>query len=105
MHRIWGIDYDFSVLTNITQDHLDLHRTMKDYVNTKLQIFKNLIIYNRKDGIKKTAVINIDSDYHELFTAETYDSLYTYGMAYEANLHPENIQNKKHHTEFTLEIP
>jgi len=54
MHRIWGLDYDISVLTNITQDHLDLHRTMEDYVNTKLKIFKKLMYYARKPGIKKT---------------------------------------------------
>ncbi|MDR2640202.1 MAG: hypothetical protein LBC61_02480 [Candidatus Peribacteria bacterium] len=25
MSRVWGIQYDVVVLTNITQDHLDLH--------------------------------------------------------------------------------
>ena len=39
MNRVWWINYDICVLTNITQDHLDLHKTMKDYVNTKLKIF------------------------------------------------------------------
>ena len=48
MHRIWGIHYDTCVLTNITQDHLDLHRTMDDYVHTKLEIFKKLMHYIRK---------------------------------------------------------
>jgi hypothetical protein len=51
---------------------------MKDYVNTKLRIFKNLITYKRKPGIKKTAVINMDSEYSDLFLAETYDSSFTY---------------------------
>jgi len=67
MHRIWGLDYDICVLTNITQDHLDLHRTMDDYVNTKLKIFKKLMYYKRKPGIKKTGIINLDSEYKELF--------------------------------------
>ena len=48
MYRNWGIDYDICVLTNITQDHLDLHRTMDDYVNTKLKIFRKLMYYKRK---------------------------------------------------------
>jgi len=48
MHRIWGLDYDICVLTNITQDHLDLHRTMDDYVHTKLKIFQKLMYYKRK---------------------------------------------------------
>lgn len=87
MNRIWWINYDYLVLTNITQDHLDLHKTMEDYVNTKLEIFKKLIIYKRKPWIKKTAIINIDSDYHSLFTNETYDSLLTYWKNNDANLY------------------
>jgi UDP-N-acetylmuramyl tripeptide synthase len=54
MHRVWGIQYDIAVLTNITQDHLDLHKTMDDYVHTKLLLFSNLIRNKRKPGIKKT---------------------------------------------------
>jgi len=48
MHRNYGLDYDIAVLTNITQDHLDLHKTMKNYVATKLKLFKGLIIAKRK---------------------------------------------------------
>ncbi|MDR3150894.1 MAG: hypothetical protein LBU14_04855 [Candidatus Peribacteria bacterium] len=48
MSRIRGLNYDIVVLTNITQDHLDLHKTMNDYVKTKLKIFKELITYKRK---------------------------------------------------------
>jgi len=40
MNRIWGIDYDIALLTNISQDHLDLHHTMDNYVRTKLKLFK-----------------------------------------------------------------
>jgi UDP-N-acetylmuramoyl-L-alanyl-D-glutamate--2,6-diaminopimelate ligase len=67
MHRNWGINYDIAVLTNITQDHLDLHKTMNDYVNTKLKLFKNLILSRRKNNIKKTAIINAESEYKERF--------------------------------------
>lgn len=105
MHRIWGINYDICVLTNITQDHLDLHRTMKDYVNTKLKIFKNLMYYKRKTGVKKTGIINIDSEYSNLFTAETYDSLFTYGMGYNANVKAVDIKNTKKSMNFTVKMP
>ena len=91
MNRIWWLQYDICVLTNITQDHLDLHRTMEDYVNTKLSIFKNLMIYKRKKWVKKTAVINADSQYADLFLSETYDSVFTYGNSGSANLRPKDI--------------
>jgi UDP-N-acetylmuramoyl-L-alanyl-D-glutamate--2,6-diaminopimelate ligase len=104
MNRIWWIQYDIVVLTNITQDHLDLHGTMKDYVNTKLTIFKNLISYKRKPWIKKTGIININSDYADLFLAETYDSLYTYWTGQGANLTAINISNIWMITKFDIKI-
>lgn len=105
MNRIWGLDYDICVLTNITQDHLDLHRTMDDYVNTKLQIFKKLMYYQRKPWVKKTGIINIESEYKERFLAETYDSLFTYGTSYDANVKAQDIKNTKKSMNFIVNMP
>ena len=105
MNRIWWINYDIVALTNITPEHLDLHRTMKDYVNTKLEIFKNLMYYTRKPWVKKVAVINIDSKYSETFMGETYDTLFTYGKGHKANLKPADIETSIDGTTFSLKIP
>lgn len=91
MHRNWWIEYDFAILTNITQDHLDLHKTMEDYVNTKLRLFSELITNKRKPWVKKTAIINTESNYKELFLDETYDVLYAYWNGNKSNLRAENI--------------
>lgn len=104
MHRVWWLEYDTCVLTNITQDHLDLHKTMENYVNTKLTIFKNLIRYKRKPWIKKTAIINIDSNYSELFLAETYDTFYTYWMNSKANFIPYGIETSINWTKFSVKM-
>ncbi|MDD5769883.1 MAG: UDP-N-acetylmuramoyl-L-alanyl-D-glutamate--2,6-diaminopimelate ligase [Candidatus Gracilibacteria bacterium] len=105
MHRNWGIDYDIAVLTNITRDHLDLHKTMDNYVRTKLKLFKSLISSERKTGVKKTAIINIESEYKDLFLNETYDVLTTYGLDYDSNLKPINIVNGLDYVTFELKIP
>lgn len=105
MSRVWGLDYDIAVLTNITQDHLDLHKTMKDYINTKLSLFKNLITYNRKPGIKKTAVINVGSEYSELFVNETYDSVYLYWKGNWATLVAKNTRIENWLTKFEIKLP
>lgn len=83
---------------------MDLHRTMDDYVRTKLQIFEKLITYKRKPGIKKTAIINQSSKYSEMFIDQTYDSLYSYGPL-GANLHAQNIVSSIDGTTFDLHIP
>lgn len=102
MNRVWWIEYDIAVLTNITQDHLDLHRTMNDYVNTKLSLFRNLISYKRKPWVKKTAIINLNSAYADLFLSETYDSIYTYWKDRWANLIAKNIIDNWITTKFTI---
>ncbi len=104
MNRVWWIDFDIAVLTNITQDHLDLHWTMHDYVNTKLSLFKNLISFNRRPWIKKSAIINIESDYSELFMSETYDSMFTYWNRSWATLKPSKINSDWHITKFEIDV-
>lgn len=105
-NRNYGIDYDVVVLTNIAQDHLDLHRTMEIYVATKLRLFKNLVVYRRKPGVKKVAAINLDSDYASTFLAETTpDILYTYGIAPSAQIRAENIRFLKSGTKFDVRMP
>lgn len=104
MKRNWGISYDIAVLTNITQDHLDLHKTMQNYVQTKLKLFKWLISSRRKPGVKKSAVINYDSDYKELFLAEAYDSVLTYGKDTQTNIRYENVENTLDGTSFDVRL-
>ena len=105
-NRNYGIDYDVAVLTNIAQDHLDLHHTMDHYVETKLRLFKNLVTYRRKAGVKKVAIINLDSDYATRFLSETTpDTMYTYGTASNAQIRAQNIQYLKDGTEFEVRMP
>ncbi|HAR62275.1 MAG: UDP-N-acetylmuramoyl-L-alanyl-D-glutamate--2,6-diaminopimelate ligase [Candidatus Margulisiibacteriota bacterium] len=40
-HRVDHIDFDIKLLTNVTQDHLDYHKTFEDYRNTKLYFMNN----------------------------------------------------------------
>jgi len=104
MNRVWWIDYDIAVLTNITQDHLDLHKTMKDYVNTKLKLFSNLISSRKKPWVKKVAVINKDSNYSDLFLDETYNSLYTYWISRWVDLIAKNITYDWIYSKFEVDI-
>jgi UDP-N-acetylmuramyl-tripeptide synthetase len=104
MNRVWWIEYDIAVLTNITQDHLDLHKTMKDYVNTKLKLFSNLITSRKKPWVKKVAIINKDSNYSDLFLDETYNSLYTYWNSRWVDLIAKNVSNDWIYTKFEVDV-
>ena len=55
LQRVHGIDFNVSVFTNLTQDHLDYHHDMKGYFDVKAQLFKGL---EKQAG--QAAVINLD---------------------------------------------
>ena len=58
--RLNGIKFDAAVFTNLTHDHLDYHKNMKDYLQAKLILFNNL----KPKGI---AITNIDDKYGKNF--------------------------------------
>lgn len=57
--RFWGIKFDIGVITNITHEHLDYHKTFENYLNTKAKIIKsvNFTIVNQNllDKLENTA--------------------------------------------------
>lgn len=97
--RVNGIEFDIGIFTNLTQDHLDFHKTMKNYALTKQQLFKN---------IKEYAIINSDDDYKKYFLLDQNKNI-TYGfnsadykiIDYEMNINNtyfeyKDIFNNKH---------
>ena len=40
LERIGGIHYDVAAFTNLTEDHLDFHKTMDDYCDAKAELFR-----------------------------------------------------------------
>ncbi len=60
MDRVHGLEFDEVAFTNITQDHLDYHKTMKNYIEAKKILFK-------KTRNNKVAVINSDVKDYENF--------------------------------------
>jgi len=61
--RINGIKFDIAAFTNLTEDHLDFHKTMEAYLETKALITN----YLKSDGVM---IVNADDEAHEAFPAE-----------------------------------
>jgi UDP-N-acetylmuramoyl-L-alanyl-D-glutamate--2,6-diaminopimelate ligase len=58
LHRVDGVAFDVAVFTNLTQDHLDFHKTMEGYAAAKRRLFFELLSAGGKSGA--TAVLNGD---------------------------------------------
>lgn len=76
-YRLDGVNIKVAAFTNLSQDHLDYHKTMDNYFNAKERLFKDIL---SKDG---TAVVNIDDDYGQKIT---HPHLITYGQNKDADL-------------------
>ena len=47
-NRLDGLNFDIGIFTNLSHDHMDYHKNFRDYLNSKLYLFKKLI---KKNGI------------------------------------------------------
>ena len=58
--RVDMLKFDSAIFTNLTQDHLDFHKTMENYFNAKKKIFSMLRNNKNHTG---SGIINIDDEY------------------------------------------
>jgi len=68
MNRLSSIKLDIALFTNLTQDHLDYHKDMDNYLNSKLKI----IDYLKDDGV---LIVNNDSEYSKYFNFKNKKSI------------------------------
>ena len=82
--RNFGIKYNIVVLTNISQDHLDLHGTMDHYVKTKARLFK------REHG--KICLLPRDCAYFDIFSEGAGEDALTYSMKQPATYQTRSLK-------------
>jgi UDP-N-acetylmuramoyl-L-alanyl-D-glutamate--2,6-diaminopimelate ligase len=58
LDRIFGCQFDGGVFTNFTSDHLDYHKTLKHYFESKRKLFSEVLVKSHKT--KRFAVTNHD---------------------------------------------
>ncbi|MFD1038080.1 UDP-N-acetylmuramoyl-L-alanyl-D-glutamate--2,6-diaminopimelate ligase [Virgibacillus byunsanensis] len=102
--RVYGCDFDIAVFTNLSQDHLDYHKDMADYVRAKSLLFAQLGNTYTTDK-KKYAIINIDDPEHDLLKRSTAQHVLTYGCENQAQVMAENIELDASSTNFLLTTP
>lgn len=91
MGRVDSLLFDYVIFSNLTQDHLDYHRTMENYAYEKQKLFKMT-----RDGY---AIINSDDAYSNYFMLDNKNI--TYGMN-NADYKIDNINSTVNGSSFTL---
>lgn len=65
-HRVWGLPYEIAVMTNVTHEHLDYHKTFERYRDAKRMLFKQT---NRNKGLR-VGIVNAEDPSAELFAGD-----------------------------------
>ena len=95
LQRLAGLTFDTAVFTNFTQDHLDYHRTMEDYLKAKLMLFEQLA----EDGV---AILNSDLPVTAQIAQVCANSkVLMYGRKRNAALHAEDVELSRSQLAFT----
>ena len=89
-NRIGDLIFDIGILTNITKDHLDKHKTLDNYINSKLELFKH----------SKISILNHDSKYYKLFKNNS-NKVLSYGFNKHSDL---RILNYKLYINYSIII-
>ncbi len=82
--RVDDLLFRYAILTNITEDHLNYHKTLENYVQSKAKLFTLL----DKDG---WAILNIDDAHFTEVKEKVQAHLVTYGVSNDADFQIKNI--------------
>lgn len=100
--RTFGIDFDISIFTNLTQDHLDFHNSMDEYGYMKGLLFSQM---GQDMKRRKFVILNNDDPWSERFQKMTPHEVITYGMDDSADFYPTDIEGNLEGFNFTLNTP
>jgi UDP-N-acetylmuramoyl-L-alanyl-D-glutamate--2,6-diaminopimelate ligase len=86
-NRLWGCRFYLGVVTNVTREHLDYHRTYENYLKAKSKLFDKV----------KIAVLNRDDESYNYLNSKlqiTNSKVVTYGIKNEADFTPRTFPFK-----------
>ncbi|MGH9521449.1 MAG: UDP-N-acetylmuramoyl-L-alanyl-D-glutamate--2,6-diaminopimelate ligase [Terriglobales bacterium] len=99
--RVYGIPYDVAIFTNLTQDHLDYHKTFDEYFRSKRMLFEGVGTFP-----PRAAVLNIDDKYGKELVdfSKSRSKVFTYGWS-SGDFHAEKVDMGMKGTRFDLVTP
>ena len=102
LDRTAGCEYDVTVFTNLTQDHLDFHHTMDEYFEAKLRLFTGLA-GGQKAG--KRAIVNLDDPRGGAILAACPVPAWGYAIKSQTDIKAERVRLSLAGTTFTAATP
>ncbi len=89
--RLQAMEFDISAYTNVTSEHLNIHGSFENYLQSKLMLFKQ----TKKDGF---CILNHDDPYFEQAKEACNGQVLTYGLGEDNDLQIVDFQVFPDHT-------
>lgn len=108
LYRTADVAFNITVFTNLSRDHLDLHKDMESYYRVKRRLFlegSGPGFDNGRYAERPLAVVNIDDKYGLRLAGELEDNTWTFGLSSEAKVSAGHIVYSGWQTEFELLTP
>lgn len=95
-NRLETLSFKVGIISNITQDHLNIHKTIENYVECKMGLLRKV----REDGF---AILNIDDKYYSLALENIKGKVLTYGKSVDATMRLIEVLDKINGSVVTFE--
>lgn len=106
LHRVLGCAFDVGVVTNITQEHLDFHKTLDAYRRAKARLFEMLDPQRDKGlGCRPVAILNRDDVSFDILKPYCRVPILDYGVDSSAAVRAVDVQLATSSTRFRVILP
>jgi UDP-N-acetylmuramoyl-L-alanyl-D-glutamate--2,6-diaminopimelate ligase len=103
MKRVFGLEFDTAIFTNLTPEHLDFHENMESYLGAKKILFDSMKRINSK-GYRTTVIYNSDDEYGKRIINDTESERISYGLK-SALYSVENLKMSFEGMSFDMMVP
>ena len=94
LKKVKGIHFSVGVFTNLTQDHLDFHKTMENYAAAKAKLFK----------MCRYGVINADDKWADKMIENATCNIITFGIEKDCDIRAKDIEYLPDRVDFTVNM-
>lgn len=110
LHRVWGVEYDIAVITNITSEHLEVHGTVENYRRAKAMLFEAVDPAREKNlpatpRVPRACVLNADDTSFAYLAPFCRAPIVSYGITRLADIRAEEPILESGGTSFRVHMP
>lgn len=89
-YRTWGIEFETGIITNISHEHLDYHKTKEKYARAKARLFAKT----------KYSVLNMEDGSYQTLSKLRHKKVISYGLTNQADIWADDISESLKETRF-----